>query len=68
MEHLRPRSRIDKNTQYEQHDGQSDLVAEGLQMMVEWTMAGTRMSDGKDKAFAKAGVGKGELWQGIKLK
>ena len=39
------------------------VMAKGLQMM-----AGTRTSDGEDKAFAKAGVGNGELWRGIKSK
>jgi hypothetical protein len=49
------------------------VMVKGLQMMAEqmmagMMMAGMRMSDGEDKAFAKAGIGNGELWQGIKSK
>ena len=44
------------------------VIAKGLQMMAEQTTAGTRTSDGEGKAFTKAGVGKGELWRGIKSK
>ena len=44
------------------------VMAKGLQVTVEQTMAGTRTSDGEDKAFAKAGISKGELWRRIKSK
>ena len=47
---------------------ESDDDGDRLQMTAEQTMARTRTSDDEVAAFAKAGVGKGGRWRGVKLK